>query len=126
MATRLSPSEASDFHAGRGWSRWSSMFRLAVWGGDAQCGQCGSGKVRRAWSLPTWQHAFGLDAARCETCGATFHVPRRAATVEMYEDDLEAGQLLTLPAPPEVDLAALDRDMAARLRRGRKKADSAG
>jgi hypothetical protein len=96
------------------------MVRLAVWGGDAQCGQCGSAEVRRAWSLPNWQHAFGLDAARCEACGATFHVPRRAATVEMYEEPPDPEQQLTLPAPPDVDLRALDRDMAARLRLPRK------
>ena len=126
MATRLSPSDTSGFHAGRGWSRWSSMFRLAFWGGDARCSQCGSDQVRRAWSLPTWRHAVGLDACRCETCGATFHIPRRAATVEMYEEPPDPDEQLTLPAPPEVDLAALDRDMAARLRRGRKTRSSAG
>ena len=105
-------------------ARWSFMVRLAVWGGDARCGQCGSQEVRRAWSLPTWRHAFGLDACRCEACGATFHVPRRAATVEMYEDPPDPAQQLMLPAPPEVDLAALDRIMAARLRT-RRKASSA-
>lgn len=122
MARRPSPfddpdPEDSEFHSHGGWSRWSSMVRLAVWGGEATCGQCGSGKVRRAWSLPTWHHALGLDSARCEACGATFHVPRRASTAEMYEEPPDPAQQLTLPAPPEVDLAALDRDMAARLRR---------
>jgi len=125
MARRFSPAEHSEFLAHGGWSRWSAMVRLAFWGGDATCGQCGSDEVRRAWSLPTWRHALGLDACRCEACGATFHVPRRAVTVEMYEAPDDPAQQLTLPPPPEVDLDALDRDMAARLRT-RRKARSAG
>ena len=108
---------------GRPLSRWSSLVRLAVWGGDARCGRCGSREVRRSWSLPTWRHALGLDACRCESCGATFHVPRRAATAEMYDDPPDPTYELTLPAPPEVDLDALDRDMAVRLAHRPKSAD---
>jgi hypothetical protein len=116
MARVSPPSDKSEFHRkGRSWSRWSSMVRLAFWGGDARCGQCGSADVRRAWSLPSWRHAIGLDAARCESCGATFHVPRRASTAEMYEEAPDPAYQLTLPAPPEVDLDALDREMARRL-----------
>jgi hypothetical protein len=99
------------------------MVRLAVWGGEARCAKCGSRDVRRAWSLSTWRHAIGLDACRCEACGATFHVPRRAATAEMYDDPPDPGHQLTLPAPPEVDLEALDRDMADRLARRPKSAE---
>ena len=91
--------------------------RLAVWGGDAQCGQCGSDKVRRDWSpLPPWKRALGIEPCRCEACGASFHVPRRAATADLYDEDPpELREELTLPAPPEVDLAALDKAMAKRL-----------
>jgi hypothetical protein len=92
--------------------------RLAVWGGDARCAKCGSREVRRAWTpLPTWHHALGLDPCRCEGCGATFHVPRRAVTADGAEDADEAMPELTLPPAPEVDLAALDRDIAVRLGR---------
>ncbi len=95
------------------------MVRLAFWGGDAQCGQCGSNEVRRAWTpLPPWKRALGIEPCRCEACGATFHVPRRAATADFYDDEpVEEMAELTLPAPPEVDLAALDKAMAKRLPR---------
>jgi hypothetical protein len=95
------------------------MVRLAFWGGDAQCGQCGSNEVRRAWTpLPPWKRALGIEPCRCEACGATFHVPRRAATADLYEEPPEETlEELTLPAPPEVDLAALDKAMAKRLPR---------
>ena len=102
---------------GHSWSRWSSLVRLAAWGGDARCARCGSDHVRRAWTLlPPWKRALGLDPCRCEACGATFHVPRRAATADLYELS-EPMTELTLPAPPEVDLAALDEAMAGRLPR---------
>jgi hypothetical protein len=92
--------------------------RLAFWGGDVHCGQCGSGQVRRAWTaFPTWHHALGLDPCRCDGCGATFHVPRRAVTADGLDEPEEATPELTLPPAPEVDLAALDRDIAIRLRR---------
>ena len=93
--------------------------RLAFWGGDAECGQCGSHEVRRAWTpLPPWKRALGIEPCRCEACGATFHVPRRAATADLYEDEPpEEMAELSLPAPPEVDLAALDKAMAKRLPR---------
>jgi hypothetical protein len=99
------------------WSRWSSLVRLAVWGGDARCAECGSLQVRRSWApLPPWKRALRLDPCRCDACGATFHVPRRAATAEV-DAEPAAGPELSLPPPPEVDLAALDREMAARLGR---------
>ena len=46
-------------------------------------------------------------------------MPRRAATADLYEDEPEEEMLeeLALPAPPEVDLAALDKAMAKRLSR---------
>ena len=66
------------------------MVRLAFWGGDAQCGQCGSNEVRRAWTpLPPWKRALGIEPCRCEACGATFHVPRRAATADFYDEPPE-------------------------------------
>jgi hypothetical protein len=120
MASRSPSSEkAGSRLTGPSWARWSSLVRLAFWGGDAQCGQCGSNEVRRAWTpLPPWKRALGLDPCRCEACGATFHVPRRAATADLYEDPVEEmPEELTLPAPPEVDLAALDKAMAKRLPR---------
>jgi len=93
---------------------FGSLVRLAVWGGHAGCGRCGSNKVRRGWSpLASWTSALGLDPCRCETCGATFHAPRRAATIDDYEDNLE---MLAVPPPPEVDLAELDRAIAERLK----------
>jgi hypothetical protein len=93
--------------------------RLAVWGGDARCGRCGSDQVRRAPRLlPPWKRALGLDPCRCDSCGETFNVPRRAATADLYEETPdEPMSELTLPAPPEVDLAALDKAMAGRLPR---------
>ena len=117
MASR-SPSSESRL-PGPSWTRWSSLVRLAFWGGDAECGQCGSNEVRRAWTpLPPWKRALGIDPCRCEACGATFHVPRRAATADLYEDEpTEEMAELSLPAPPEVDLAALDKAMAKRLSR---------
>lgn len=100
------------------WSRWSSLVRLAVWGGDARCAECGSREVRRAWTdLPSWRHVVGLDPCHCDGCGATFHVPRRAVTAEGVEEPEDAAPELALPAAPEVDLAALDRDIAIRLGR---------
>jgi hypothetical protein len=95
------------------------MVRLAFWGGDAQCGQCGSNEVRRAWrQLPPWKRARVLDPCLCHACGSTVHVPLRAATADLYEDPAEEMlEELTLPAPPEVDLAALDKAMAKRLPR---------
>jgi hypothetical protein len=65
--------------------------------------------------LPPWKRALGIDPCRCEACGATFHVPRRAATADLYEEPAEEMSELMLPAPPEVDLAALDKAMAGRL-----------
>jgi hypothetical protein len=100
------------------WSRWSSLVRLAVWGGDARCAECGSREVRRAWTdLPSWRHAVGLDPCHCDGCGATFHVPRRAVTAEGADEPEDGSPEIALPAPPEVDFAALDRDIATRLRR---------
>jgi len=60
-----------------------------------------------------------IEPCQCEACGATFNVPRRAATADLYEDEPEEEMLeeLALPAPPEVDLAALDKAMAKRLSR---------
>ena len=120
MAQWSVPARESDKHPSRhSWTRWSSLVRLAVWGGDARCGQCGSDQVRRAWTpLPPWKRALGIDPCRCEACGATFHVPRRAATADLYDDEPPPDEMLeelTLPAPPEVDLAALDKAMAKRL-----------
>ena len=119
MASRfLSSENPASRPPGHSWTRWSSLVRLAVWGGDAQCGQCGSNEVRRAWTpLPPWKRALGIDPCRCEACGATFHVPRRAATADLYEEPVEEMSELMLPAPPEVDLAALDKAMAGRLPR---------
>jgi hypothetical protein len=100
------------------------MVRLAFWGGDAQCGQCGSNEVRRAWTpLPPWKRALGIEPCRCDASGATFLVPRRAATADLFEDDAleEMPEELALPAPPEVDLAALDKAMAKRLPRAPSK-----
>jgi len=104
---------------GHSWSRWSSLVRLAVWGGDARCRRCGSDQVRRApLLLPPWKRVLGLDPCRCDSCGETFNVPRRAATADLYEvPPDEPMPELTLPAPPEVDLAALDKAMAGRLPR---------
>ena len=120
MASR-SPSSgnAGSRVSGPSWVRWSSLVRLAFWGGDARCGQCGSNEVRRAWTpLPPWKRALGIEPCRCDACGATFHVPRRAATADLYDDEpAEEMAELTLPAPPEVDLAALDKAMAKRLPR---------
>ena len=76
--------------------------------------------MRRAWTpLPPWKRALGIEPCQCAACGATFHVPRRAATADLYEDAPEEEMLeeLTLPAPPEVDVAALDKAMAKRLSR---------
>ena len=119
MAHWSLPSRDSETHSsGRSWARLSSLVRLAFWGGDARCGQCGSNEVRRAWTpLPPWKRALGIDPCRCEACGATFHVPRRAATADLYEEPEEEMAELSLPAPPEVDLAALDKAMAKRLPR---------
>jgi len=121
MASRYPSSEKAAIRlTGPAWARWSSLVRLAFWGGDAQCGQCGSNEVRRAWTpLPPWKRALGIEPCQCEACGATFNVPRRAATADLYEDEPEEEMLeeLTLPAPPEVDLAALDKAMAKRLSR---------
>ena len=99
------------------------MVRLALRGGDAVCSKCGSLEVRRSWSIPTWHHALGLDACHCDVCGESFHVPRRAATAEMYDEPADPSQQLTLPEPPEVDLNALDREMAVRLGRRSKSAE---
>ncbi len=53
---------------------------------------------------------------RGSASSATFNVPRRAATADLYEEPPdEPMPELTLPAPPEVDLAALDKAMASRL-----------
>jgi hypothetical protein len=75
--------------------------------------------VHRDWTpLPPWKRALGIDPCRCEACGAQFHVPRRAATADLYEEPPdEPMSELTLPPPPEVDLAALDKAMAGRLPR---------
>lgn len=111
MASRFSFSQNAP-------SRWSSLVRLAVYGGDARCGQCGSYQVRRAWQLlPPWKDWLGIEPCCCDVCGARFHVPRRAATADLYEVPPEEIPELMLPAPPEVDLAALDRAMAGRLPR---------
>ena len=67
--------------------------------------------------MPTWHRAIGLDPCRCDGCGATFHVPRRAVTADGFEEADEVMAELTLPAAPEVDLDALDRDIAVRLGR---------
>jgi hypothetical protein len=65
-----------------------------------------------------WKRALGIDPCRCDACGATFHVPRRAATADLYEDEPpDEMPELTLPAPPNVDLGALDKAMASRLQR---------
>jgi hypothetical protein len=102
------------------WSRWSSLVRLAVMGGDARCAECGSRHVRREWTpLPAWKRALRLDPCRCDACGATFQVPRRAATQERDYEPVDLGPDMTLPPPAEVDLAALDREMALRLGRRR-------
>jgi hypothetical protein len=103
------------------WTRWSSLVRLAVWGGDARCARCGSHEVRRDWSpVPMWCHALGLEPCRCDGCGATFHVPHRAMTADgVLEPDesapAEPEPELLVPAAPDIDLAALDREVAARL-----------
>lgn len=117
MAQRVRfPGDASGRAPHHTWARWSSFLRLALQGGHVRCGRCGSGAVRRRWSpTPTWSHAFGLDPCRCDACGSTFRVPRRALTAEA-DEAADAAPLL-LPPPPEVDLAALDRDFAVRLGR---------
>jgi hypothetical protein len=74
--------------------------------------------VRRTWApAPPWKRALRLEGAECQTCGARFDVPRRAATVEMYQESPDLARHSLLPPPPEVDLAELDRAMAACLRR---------
>jgi hypothetical protein len=99
------------------WSRWSSFVQLALRGGDAFCTRCGSRDIHRDAVLPPpWKRALRIDPCRCNFCGATFHVPRRAGTAEVYEEEEEAS-MLTLPSSPRADLAALDRAMEERLPR---------
>jgi len=98
------------------WSRWSSFVHLALRGGDAFCDRCGSRRVRREWEMaPPWKRALGIDPCRCEACGATFHVPRRAATSDPREDPADEEAMLAMPPLPTPDLERLDREVAARL-----------
>jgi len=114
--TPPSPPVSSGPHPAHSWSRWSSFVHLALRGGDAFCARCGSRRVRRDWELaPPWKRALGIDPCRCDACGATFHVPRRAATVDPREDPADEEAMLPMPPLPSVDLEALDRDIAQRL-----------
>ncbi|HUG55179.1 MAG TPA: hypothetical protein VMR21_16350 [Vicinamibacteria bacterium] len=72
---------------------------------------------RSGAARPAWTRALGLAACRCEACLTVFDVPRRAAPREEEPGPAEAEATLSMPPPPEVDLTALDREMARRLQR---------
>jgi ssDNA-binding Zn-finger/Zn-ribbon topoisomerase 1 len=72
------------------------MVRLACWGGEARCGQCGSNEVRRAWTRRRRGSALGIEPA-AQGLRRDFHAPRRAATADFRRAGEEMVEL-TLPA----------------------------
>jgi hypothetical protein len=103
---------------GHTWARWSSLVRLAVWGGAPKCAACGSREVHGSRAeRPGWTRALGLTPCRCDRCGEVFDVPRRAAPSEMEAEPEPEPILEWEPPAPKMDLSALDRDMEQRLRR---------
>jgi hypothetical protein len=103
--------------SGQSWARWSSLVRLAVWGGRPRCTACGSDNVHGSRTpRPVWTRALRLAPCRCDACGALFDVPRRAVPPEL-EPEPEPTLVLEAPSPQKIDLSGLDREMAERLGR---------
>jgi hypothetical protein len=105
--------------SGHTWARWSSLVRLAVWGGRPRCAACGSAEVHGSRQpRPAWTRALGLAPCRCDRCGTLFDVPRRVVPPDMAaEAEAEPMPQWEPPPAPKIDLSALDREMERRLSR---------
>jgi hypothetical protein len=98
---------------GQTWARWSSLVRLAVWGGQPRCAACGSIDLHGSRTpRPAWTRALRLAPCRCDRCGTVFDVPRRMVPPEVDQEPEEEPMPAWEPPPaPKIDLSGLDREM---------------